>query len=265
MASREAWSLGPGQPNVAKRQCNFSRWLLSLDIFERRVSRLERERVQQLTFWRLDVRWCADVIFVGWEIGRCQACIIYDELTLTITLRPNIVGIRWYATSGILWMKWTLLQNSCLQNPTRKSYFSAPKPRWSRGVQIAVNLPVTTLVVSFSAQLQMAGPSLHEANQRFAFGWERMQGMPGFSILCRGTQKQLKQTLWWTHGCNLYGEHMALSALSSVWSFPGCNMKYTVSKLWECLIARYLHPIFVRTIILSIIPFIYIRVLICEL
>ena len=54
MASREAWSLGPGQPNVAKRQCNFSRWLLSLDIFEWRVSRLERERVQQLPFWRLD-------------------------------------------------------------------------------------------------------------------------------------------------------------------------------------------------------------------
>ena len=79
------------------------------------------------------------------------------------------------------------------------------------------------------------------------------------------TAKTNTMALWWTHGCNFYGEHMALSALSSVWSFPGCNMKYTVSKLWECLIARYLHPIFVRTIILSIIPFLYIRVLICEL
>lgn len=61
----------------------------------------------QVTFWTLDdvmMCWCC---FLGWEIWKMSGMyIVYDELTLTITRKPNI-GLPWYTNAGMLWMAWT--------------------------------------------------------------------------------------------------------------------------------------------------------------
>lgn len=92
--------------------------------------------------------WCADAVFLAGKSVRCQACIVYDELTLTITRKPNI-GLPWYRNAGMLWMAWTLfeervnftpLHNSYLGNP-RNPISLLPKPtKWSSVIQIAINL-----------------------------------------------------------------------------------------------------------------------------
>lgn len=139
--------------------------------------------------------WCADAVFLAGKSGRCQACILSMMNWLWQSLGSQISVYRGIQMQGCCGWHGPVRRAGELHTSSQflpwkcqKSYFSAPKANQMKQCHPDCDKPA--LVVSFSAQLQMAGPSLQEANQRLAFGWERMQGMPGFLILCTGAKKK---------------------------------------------------------------------------
>ena len=149
----------------------------------------------QVTFWTLDdvmMCWCC---FLGWEIWKMSGmyCLWWIDsdnhseakyrFTMVYKCRDAVDGMDLCEER----VNFTPLHNSYLGNP-RNPISLLPNPNQMK--QCHPDCDKAALVVSFSAQLQMAGPSLPEANQRLAFGWERMQGMPGFLILCTGAKKK---------------------------------------------------------------------------